>query len=121
LIFWECFLLSVWLVSAITSLILLAPNISPTISNATRSWIPLTIVETRGFIKNYTVLYTPVIFSQKRQLTVTMYKTVDWNQRSAIVDGLDENAAYALQMLANTGGGQGTVGTIVVVSPFGEY
>ena len=83
--------------------------------------MPLTVAEGRGFIKNYTVAYTPIIFSQKRQLSVTMYKTVGGVHTSATLDGLDENAAYAVQMFAMTGGGQGKIGTIVAVSSFCEH
>jgi len=43
------------------------------------------------------------------------------DQSSATVDGLYKNAAYAVQMFATTGGGQGTDGTIVVVTIFGKY
>ena len=83
--------------------------------------MPLTVAEARGFIKNYTISYTPIYISQKRQQPVAMYKSVDGDQSSATVDGLDENAAYAVQMFATTGGGQGKIGTIVAISTFGEH
>ena len=49
-----------------------------------------------------------------------MYRTVGGEKNSGTLDGLDENAAYTVQMFATTGGGQGKIGNIVAVSTFGE-
>ena len=83
--------------------------------------MPLTVAETRGFIKNYTISYTPIYISQKRQQPVTMFKSVGGDQSSATINGLEKNAAYAVQMFATTGGGQEKNGTIVAISTFGEH
>ena len=83
--------------------------------------MPLTVVEARGFIKNYTIAYTPIICSQKRQQSIAVHKIVAGDQSSTTVDGLDENAAYAVQMFATTGGGQGKIETIVGVSTFSKH
>jgi len=85
------------------------------------TWTPLTLVQARGFVKNYTIVYTPQTASRKRQQQDTLYKTVDENQSRATVDGLDENAAYSIQMFATTGGGRGIEGRSQTVPTPGEW
>ena len=87
----------------------------------TVSWTKLTLIEARGFISNYTIAYYPTSMSRKRQQSNSMYKVVSSESNSAIIDGLDENSAYAVQMSANTGAGEGPVGVSVSVPIIGEY
>ena len=86
----------------------------------TVSWTKLTLIEARGFISNYTIAYYPISMSRKRQSNI-MLKVVSSESNSAIIDGLDENSAYAVQMSANTGAGEGPVGVPVSVSIIGKY
>ena len=69
------------------------------------SWIPLTLSEARGFITSYTVFYSPQVNRRKRQEPNTMQKTVSGDVNRTIIDGLDPNTAYDVQMSANTKAG----------------
>ena len=66
------------------------------------SWTPLTPSEARGFITSYTVFYSPQVSRTKRQESNTMQKTVSGDVNRTIIDGLDPNTAYDVQMSANT-------------------
>ena len=90
-------------------------------TTTTVSWTKLTLIEGRGFISNYTIAYYPTSMSRKRQQSNSMYKVVSSESNSAIIDGLDENSAYAVQMSASTGAGEGPVGVSVYVPIIGEY
>ena len=54
--------------------------------------------------------------SRKRQLSNAMNKTVDSDLSSTIIDGLDENSAYSVQLSATTGAGNGTLSMTVPAS-----
>ena len=77
------------------------------------SWTKLTLAEARGFIKNYTILYYPSMGSRKRQSSNAMSTTVNSDLSSIVIDGLDENSAYSVQISANTGAGNGTLSMTV--------
>ena len=66
------------------------------------SWIPLTLSEARGFITSYTVFYSPQVSRTKQQESLTMQKTDNGDVNRTIIDGLDPNTAYEVQMSANT-------------------
>ena len=87
----------------------------------TISWTKLTLIEARGFISNYTIAYYPTSMSRKHQQSNSMYKVVSSESNSAIIDGLDENSAYAVHMSANTGAGEGPVGVPISVPIRGNY
>ena len=72
------------------------------------SWTPLTLSEARGFVTFYTVAYTPVLNSRRRQVSQdTMYMNVSADSSSVTVVGLDGSRAYSVQVLAGTRAGQG--------------
>ena len=74
------------------------------------SWIPLTLSEARGFITSYIVFYSPQVSKRKRQEPNTMQKTVvSGDVNRTIIDGLDLNTAYDVQMSANTKAGASTL------------
>ena len=78
------------------------------------SWILLTLSEARGFITSYTVFYSPQVNRTKQQEPNTMQKTVvsgDVNQ--TIIDGLDPNTAYDVQMSANTKAGASALSEVI--------
>ena len=87
----------------------------------TVSWTKLTLIEARGFINNYTIAYYPTSMSRKHQQSNSMFKVVSSESNSAIIDGLDENSAYAVRMSASTGAGEGPVGVPVSVPIIGKY
>ena len=76
------------------------------------SWIPLTLSEARGFITSYTVFYSPQVNRTKLQEPNTMEKTVSGDVNRTIIDGLDPNTAYDVQMLANTKAGSGSLSEV---------
>ena len=88
----------------------------------TVSWTKLTLIEARGFINNYIIAYYyHTSMSRNHQQSNSMFKVVSSESNSAIIDGLDENSAYAVQMSANTGAGEGPVGVPVSVPMIGKY
>ena len=99
-----------------------APNIPPILIKVTKespttiavSWSPLTLVEARGFVQSYTVLYFPII-SSKHQQCVVNKRTVMVNQSTTVIDGMDVNTVYGIQIYATTKGGDGVHGIPVLV------
>ena len=79
------------------------------------SWEPLTLVNAKGFIKNYTIILTPVS-SRKRQASPRMM-TVPANQSSVLFTGLQSNTAYRISVHATTGGGQGESNSTIPTIP----
>ena len=74
------------------------------------SWTPLTLSEARGFVTFYTVAYTPVLNSRRRQLSQdTMYMNVSADSSSITIVGLYGSLAYSVQVSAGTRAGQGTL------------
>ena len=72
------------------------------------SWTPLSYVEARGFISNYTVAYSPQTSGgRKRQTLDTMFQTVPGMDSSTTrIEGLDPDTVYTVQVSATTGGGR---------------
>ena len=74
------------------------------------SWTPLTLSEARGFVTFYTVAYTPVLNSRRRQVSQdTMYMNVSADSSSVTIVGLDGSLAYSVQVSAGTRAGQGVM------------
>ena len=83
----------------------------------TVSWNLLTLVEARGFVRNYTVFYSPVSSGSKRQQTRAMFEvTVDGN---TTIGGLNESLVYSVQVSANTGAGTGARSMAVILLVLG--
>ena len=79
------------------------------------SWTPLTLSEARGFVTFYTIAYTPVLNSRRRQVSQdTMYMNVSADSSSVTIVGLDDSLAYSVQVSAGTRVGQGVQSTAQV-------
>ena len=100
-----------------TSLHLAVPNVPPHNVTVFRlngthinvSWVPLTLVEARGFIINYTV---SVELSSGGEV-VTVH--VQENETSAVIGGLDPRQAYSVKVWASTVAGHGLPSNITDV------
>ena len=80
----------------------------PTSTTMSVSYTPLTLSEARGFVTFYTVAYTPVLNSRRRQVSQdTMYMNVSADSSSVTIVGLDVSLAYSVQVSAGTRAGQG--------------
>ena len=93
-------------------------NVSWTsISTAVISWTRLTLVEARGFITHYTVLYYTL--SDKRELeSNTMYKMVDKNLNSTVISGLDGKTQYIVRVSASTIAGEGKYSEFLLLTSY---
>ena len=81
------------------------------------SWTPLTLSEARGFMTFYTVAYTPVLNSRRRQVSQdTMYINVSADSSSVTIVGLDGSLAYSVQVSAGTRAGQGVQSIAVLLA-----
>ena len=79
------------------------------------SWTPLTLSEARGFVTFYTIAYTPILNSRRRQVSQdTMYSNVSANSSSVTIVGLDGSLTYSVQVSAGTSAGQGVLSTAMV-------
>ena len=79
---------------------------SPTTISVT--WTPLTLIEARGFIRYYSVSYTPNTNGRKRQASLgTMYLNVSNTSSSATITGLEPSLTYNVQVAAATSAGVG--------------
>ena len=77
---------------------------SPTTISVT--WTPLTLIEARGFIRYYSVSYTPK--GRKRQASLeTMYVNVSNTSTRATITGLEPSSMYNVQVAAATSAGVG--------------
>ena len=102
---------------------LTAPDTAPKNVNVERptpttmlvSWTPLTLSEARGFVTFYTVAYTPVLNSRRRQVSQdTMYMNVSADSSGVTIVGLDGSLTYSVQVSAGTRAGQGVQSTAQV-------
>ena len=85
------------------------------ISTAVVSWTKLTIVEARGFIIHYTVVYYTL--SVKRELeSNTIHKMVDNNLNSTIISGLGGKTDYIVRVSASTIAGEGNYSKFVLLT-----
>ncbi len=107
-------------------LMFLVPLISPSLqiqrttpSVITLSWSPLTIIEARGFVRNYTIIYYPALESRKRQQPNMMSIAVDGNVTSTTNNILYVTSAYSVQISANNGAGRGPFSMSMSVAQFG--
>ena len=108
--------------------IFVVPNISPqnvagvrtSETSMTIFWIKLTLVEARGYILNYTLVYYP-LQNTTQQNSIIMYKVVDSEFSSTTIDSLDANSAYIAQVLVNTTAGSGPLSTPVTIQLYGNY
>ena len=81
-------------------------------------WIKLRLVEARGYILNYTLVY----YSQNtaQQNSIIMNKVVDSEFSSTTIDGLDANSTYIAQVSANTAAGSGPLSTQLIIQLYGN-
>ena len=73
------------------------------------SWEPLTLVQARGFISNYTVSYKPTTDGLiKTETTLN-------DESSVVIGGLDPYEAYSVQVWANTAAGRGNTSETMTI------
>ena len=77
------------------------------------SWIPLTLSEARGFITSHTLFYSPHVSRTKQQEPNTMQMTVSGDVNQTIINSLDPNTAYYVQMSANTKAGASALSEVI--------
>ena len=69
------------------------------------SWVPLTVVEARGFLGNYFITYSRVGGARRKRQAETVVE-VSTNQSSVVIGGLEAGANYGVTVAArnlNTG------------------
>ena len=73
------------------------------------TWTPLTLIEARGYIRYYSVSYTPNGSNgRKRQASLeTIYFNVSNASTSATITGLEPSFTYNVQVAAATSAGIG--------------
>jgi hypothetical protein len=80
------------------------------------SWISLSYSEARGFISHYTVAYSSQIRGRKRQALNTMTLTVSGMDTNAtMIEGLDANTEYIVQVSATNGAGSNQLSSSIFV------
>ena len=90
----------------------LAPRISPKNievgrinSTAVRvTWEPLTLIEARGFITNYTIILTPQ--ESRKRADGSIVITVPHNVSDVVITGLDPNTNYSVTVMVGNSVGQ---------------
>ena len=70
------------------------------------SWQPLSLSEARGFVQFYTIAYTPILNTRKRQDS-TMRVDASADASSVNIDGLTEDLIYSVDVSAGTRAGRG--------------
>ena len=68
------------------------------------SWVPLTIVEARGFLGNYSITYSRVSGTRRKRQAEMVVVSPD--QSSVVIDGLEAGVDYGVTVTArnlNTG------------------
>ena len=69
------------------------------------SWVPLTIVEARGFLQNYFITYSRMGGGRRKRQAETVVE-VPADQSNVVIDGLEAGANYGVTVAArnlNTG------------------
>ncbi len=102
----------------------LEPLLSPTITSLQRtsfttvtvSWEALSLIEARGFVLNYTIIYYQASMIVNEQQSATMSITVDCNLTTITIDHLDEHLSYSVQISANNLAGHGALSLPISVS-----
>ena len=90
------------------------------------SWLALTLVETRGFITNYTVTVQPVQLTssnRKREETSKLLRvtTLSSNETSTVIrSSLDPTLDYAISVSASTKIGESTNNNNITLSALGK-
>ena len=101
------------------------PNTAPHNVKVTRTssttanvaWTKLTLVESRGFITNYTISYYPL--SMKREVK-SFKKIENGNEEHSLLMDLEENSEYFLMMAASTRGGLGKYSNSILIPKHGQ-
>ena len=65
------------------------------------SWVPLNLVEARGFVQSYIITYQQASSGSRRRRQVQT-ETVDGSASSAIVGGLQPGVAYEVSIAGRT-------------------
>ena len=109
---------------------LVAPSIAPMDVSIDRtsptvmvvSWTPLSYVEARGFISNYTVAYSPQTSGRRRRQSIdTMFQTVPGMDSSTTrIEGLDPDTGYTVQVSATTGAGRNEFSPAIYEAALGQ-
>ena len=76
------------------------------------AWTKLTLVESRGFITNYTISYYPL--SIKREVQ-SFKKIENGNEERSLLLDLKENSEYLLMMAASTREGLGKYSNSILI------
>ena len=75
------------------------------------SWSLIPIIEARGFIQSYLILYQEIA-NRKRQISSVSVPATD---SSVVIGGLDPDESYSVSISASTNAGQGAFTSEVVV------
>ena len=108
--------------------IFVVPNISPQNVVGVRTletsmtilWNKLALVEARGYILNYTIVYYP-LQSTTQLNSIILNKVVNSEFSSTTINGLDANSAYIVHISANTDAGSGLLSTPIIIQLYGNY
>ena len=104
-----------------SDIVLVVPNTAPHNVKVTRTssntanvtWTKLTLVESRGFITNYTISYSPL--SMKREVNI-FKKIENGNEEHSLLMDLEENSEYLLMMAASTRDGLGKYSNSILIA-----
>ena len=75
------------------------------------SWVPLSLIEARGFLSSYTVAYRGKIDSP---MATFIHKSVFSNLTRVVITGLNAGLAYEVKVWANTNAGAGVVSELAL-------
>ncbi len=79
-------------------------------------WVPLSLVQARGFVQFYLVTYEPS-GSRKKQITGSGTITIAANQSMVDIVGLNSNNDYTVAVTAVNGAGTGATSDMMIVVP----
>ena len=92
------------------------------VSSIKVNWIPLTLLEARGFVQQYTVTAQPhTISTNKRQVETLMINTLPNETTVYITNGLDPKVDYVIVVSANTEAGISTNNYNTTLPAIGMY
>lgn len=78
------------------------------------SWLSLSLSEARGFVSSYTVAYQ----SGSNNFSLSaMYMSVQGNQTTVVIDGLNPDLTYHVKVWANTSAGAGVASEAIISEP----
>lgn len=78
------------------------------------SWVPLSMIEARGFLSSYTVAYRGKI---DRPLAMFVHKSVFSNLIHVVITGLNAGLTYEVKVWANTSVGAGDASELALAEP----